>query len=179
MPLPTSPSPPTLPVFDGFDTQSCQTVTDLFESQRWQRGEYLFVEGNDDKHQGAMVIICTGVVWLERNVANGPNRRVATLNAGSVFGETSLIVGGPHTVSAVAGEAVEALVLYQRAFDELRSEHPDIALALTINLARTLTVRLRAMNDLVSAHLAEEADVLSVPSDLDQLRHQVLHEWQL
>ena len=79
-------------------------------------------------------VVLDGSVIVKRN-----NRKVATLEAGSMVGELSLLDHGPRTASAVCATDCSLLVIEQRRFQAVLEDVPS----LTKKLLATLATRLR------------------------------------
>ena len=82
-------------------------------------------------------VILEGDVTIKRN-----NRKVATLTAGDVVGELSLLDHGPRTATAVCDTDCSLLVIDQRRFLTVLDEVPAISHKLMASLAS----RIRAMD---------------------------------
>ncbi|HBL60423.1 MAG TPA: hypothetical protein DDZ80_18780 [Cyanobacteria bacterium UBA8803] len=70
-------------------------------------------------------------------------QRIATIEAGSVFGEQSFVDGKPRSASVVALTDCCVLSLTLEAFQQLQRDEPEIAFAFLFDIARTLSLRLR------------------------------------
>ena len=68
---------------------------------------------------------------------------MATIDAGSVFGEISFLDGGSRSGTVRAREAGEMLRLDFEAFEVLSARTPALATAVLLDLARIVAVRLR------------------------------------
>ena len=82
-------------------------------------------------------VIIKGSVTVRRN-----GKKVATLGAGSVVGELSLLDHGPRTASVVADTDLEVLVISQRQFLAVIDAIP----ALAHKLLATLALRIRELD---------------------------------
>lgn len=105
-------------------------------------------------------LITTGTV--EVIVGQGDKARpVGTLGAGELFGEMSLIDPGPRSATVKALSDTECVAT---TFDELTEsfeEHPEQVL----EFMKTLTRRLRHMNELVAKLLPEKRGMRHVFND--------------
>jgi len=77
-------------------------------------------------------------------------RRLATVTAGTIFGEMSLLDGRPRSADVVAREDLTCFVLTASDFSKLRREHRDIALEMLAALGTLLGGRLREANQLIA-----------------------------
>lgn len=103
--------------------------------------EITMTEGSMVVDQGEMgreaYIILKGDVTIKRN-----NRKIATLSAGDVVGELSLLDHGPRTASVVCATDCTLLVIDQRRFIGVLDDVPSIA----HKLMGTLASRIRVMD---------------------------------
>ncbi len=72
-----------------------------------------------------------------------------------VFGEISLLDGGPRTATAIAMEKSELFVLTREDLQELITKHPHAAIDLLTMVGR----RLRATDELLRSHVSRNANV--------------------
>lgn len=102
-----------------------------------------FVRGDTITRQGAVAhwlyIIVSGEadVWLE-----SPDRERVHLNtlvAGNVFGEMGMMTGAPRRATVTACTDVECYRLDKAGFEDILSERPDIAMEISMILARRTT----------------------------------------
>ncbi len=107
------------------------------ENRAFLSGEVLFSEGDTG---GVAFIIKKGTVTLTRNTHNGWSKEIATVGAGDIIGELSMIGNKPHSVTAKANEDGEAVIFTQKEYKE-RLHKTDKVLAMIL---RALTTKLRA-----------------------------------
>jgi CRP-like cAMP-binding protein len=81
-----------------------------------------------------------------RLAGEGRTIRLATFAPGTVFGELALLDPGPRSASVEADQELVCYVLTEKAFEQLRQEHPEAAITLVTNLGRELSRRLRQAN---------------------------------
>jgi SulP family sulfate permease len=72
--------------------------------------------------------------------------RLATFGPGQFVGEMAFLDGRPRSATALADTVVRALQIDSAAFARLRSTHPEAALEVALNIARELSLRVRAAN---------------------------------
>ncbi|MCB1629184.1 MAG: cyclic nucleotide-binding domain-containing protein, partial [Xanthomonadales bacterium] len=89
-----------------------------------------FVKGSTITRQGRrahwLYLIVTGEadVWIEQQ---GIRAHIATLKAGSVFGEMGMMTGEPRRASVTAKTDIESLRLGKSGFESVLRARPDIA----------------------------------------------------
>lgn len=90
-------------------------------------------------------------ILKERNAAT--QRKLATIRAGKVIGEMSLIDGLPHSATVVATEPSTLLMITRAGLERLVETYPRLALRLVWKLAQELSQRLRLTSGLLIDHL--------------------------
>ena len=112
-----------------------------------------FVRGDVMTRQGAIAhwlyIVVEGEADVAVEGADGVRRRVATLGAGSVFGEMGLMTGEPRSATVIAKTDVECYRLDKAGFEGIIHSRPQIAEEMSAVLAA------RAMGLKSVAELAE------------------------
>jgi glutaminase len=82
----------------------------------------------------ALVLVGAGEVSVLVDLPGGGSKRLSTLSAGMVFGESALLAGGLRSADVRADTAVQTWSLPASAFARLRTDHPALAAALLHNL---------------------------------------------
>jgi CRP/FNR family transcriptional regulator, cyclic AMP receptor protein len=104
--------------------------------RRYRRGETIFHQGDPGD---SLYIVESGSVKIVLPSPEGEEGAIiATLGRGDFFGELALLDGEPHSATAVAGEAVSALILQQAVFAELLETQPGLRHALIAGLVAEL-----------------------------------------
>ncbi|MGE0762872.1 MAG: cyclic nucleotide-binding domain-containing protein [Bdellovibrionales bacterium] len=97
----------------------------------------------------ALYVIKQGSVRIHQRSSLGDNIEVATLGAGSHFGEMGFVDGEPRSASASAIEKTEIVVFSYEKLRDMLTEYPTIAVKFYQELALFLCGRLRiTTNDL-------------------------------
>ncbi|MBO6519024.1 MAG: cyclic nucleotide-binding domain-containing protein [Rhodospirillales bacterium] len=107
------------------------------EKRFFTAGEIIFAE---DDASGVAYIIKSGRVSLTKRMSNGGSKQVAAIEAGSIIGEMSLIMGQPHSVTATATDDGEALILTKAEYRS-RLAKSDKVLAMIL---KSISDRLRS-----------------------------------
>src|SRR5512133_3451444 len=105
-----------VPVFSLLDAQERATLSELLESEKFTEGSYIFHAG-DAGH--ALYIVLSGRVQVYVENTEGEQIVLAQNEPGDVFGEISLLDGGPRTATAIAIDNCELLRLDRESLQEL------------------------------------------------------------
>ena len=116
------------------------------QKAQFQAGDTILTEREDGRT--AFLIVCGKV---EVVVGSGAKAKaVATLRAGDVFGEMSLLTGEPRAASVVALGEVELLEIARPTFGRVLASHPELA----ANLANLLGQRRSQLRAVAQAGVA-------------------------
>ncbi len=117
-----------------------------------QKNKILFKEGDPAED---FYIIQKGRVRISKIVPGIGEEALAILGAGVYFGEMELIEPSlPRAAQALAHEDCVLQVFKYSDIRELMSADPELGMALAWSIIRTLSDRLRATNDKVTAMFA-------------------------
>lgn len=112
------------------------------ERKRYMPGELLFNEG---AMGDALFIIESGEVDL--TVKKGEDElKLATLPAGAVMGEMTLINIETRSATAKAASESSAIILRNSALSQIFNQNRELFIVILINITRILSKRLRQAN---------------------------------
>ncbi|MBI3934452.1 MAG: DUF1003 domain-containing protein [Acidobacteria bacterium] len=147
-------------MFSLLDEEELQTLSTLLESRRFAKGETIFKRGDVGD---CLYIIRQGVVEVYVETTEGEKIVFAEDTAGDVFGEISLLDGGPRTATAVALEDTDALTCDRENMLEFVTKHPSAALDVMTAMGRNLRTTDELLRSQVSRNLnAEEEEHLTI-----------------
>lgn len=107
-------------------------------------GAHIFKQG---ELGGALYIVVDGRVILEREINNQTDSiSLNAVNPGEYFGEISLFLDAPRSVTATAMEPSKVIKLINKDFSQFASKYP----ALLIELNRILSLNLVEAHDKIS-----------------------------
>lgn len=146
-------------LFELLDDQESAALCGLLETRHYNKGETIFAAGDAGD---SLYIVRSGIVQVFIENYEGQKIVLRENLNGDVFGDISLIDGGPRTATAVATEETETLTLDRDQLLELITKHPHAGLDLLTVMGR----RLRATNELLRTQVSrnlneEEEDVLT------------------
>ncbi len=149
-----------IPMFALMDEAERLSLAELLETRKFDKGDTVFNFGDAGD---ALYIIRTGSVQVFIENYQGDKIILRENLAGDVFGDISMLDGGPRTATAVATEDTECLVLDRDQLVELITKHPHAGL----DLLTVMGGRLRATNELlrtqVSRNLNEVIEIETTP----------------
>src|SRR3954468_20945907 len=142
-------------LFELMDDVERDALCGLMETQRFEKGQTVFAAGDAGD---SVYIVLMGNVQVYIENYEGQKIILRENQKGDVFGDISLLDGGPRTATAVAVEDTEVLSLDRDQLLELIQRHPHAGLDLLTVMGR----RLRANNELlrtqVTRNLNEEEE---------------------
>ena len=136
-----------LEVLQALTEEQLEILKPKLRRQTFERGQQVFVEGAQSEE---LYIIARGSASVKIRLA-GTDRetRLVTFAPGTVFGEIALLDTEPRSATITADEPLVCYVLSANDFDEIKTNHPPIAILLLTNLGRELSSRLRRVNRII------------------------------
>jgi CRP/FNR family transcriptional regulator len=113
------------------------------EVETWKGGEDIVAEGSLGD---ALFLILSGEVAVHRD-----GKTFATLGAGDVFGEMSMVEPAPRSASVSAMSPTFLFRLPHDSLHRLLIDDPATASALLVQIVKTLSERLRRANHMLSS----------------------------
>ncbi|MFT4774033.1 MAG: CRP/FNR family cyclic AMP-dependent transcriptional regulator [Candidatus Azotimanducaceae bacterium] len=123
-----------VPLFNACSKKELETVAKAADEIMMTEGSLIVDQGQTGREA---FVILSGEVTIKRS-----GRKVATLGAGDVVGELSLLDHGPRTASAICATDCTLLVIDQRRFIGVLNDVPSIA----YKLMGVLASRIRQMD---------------------------------
>lgn len=143
------------PPFSGLDVQALDRVAAVARRRRFERGEFLFLEGEPCR---AIYFIVRGRVRVSKVSAEGREQVLALLGPGDGLNLVPLFDGGPNPASAQALTEVEVWAFSCPDFRRLVEEFPQVARNILADFAAKLRFLVGLVEDLsfrtVGARLA-------------------------
>jgi CRP/FNR family cyclic AMP-dependent transcriptional regulator len=123
-----------VPLFNACSKKELEKVAKAADEIMMTEGSLIVDQGQTGREA---FVILSGEVTIKRS-----GRKVATLGAGDVVGELSLLDHGPRTASAICATDCTLLVIDQRRFIGVLNDVPSIA----YKLMGVLASRIRQMD---------------------------------
>jgi SulP family sulfate permease len=118
------------------------------QRRQFDAGTLLYRQGDA---ADAIDLVAVGRLAVERVGPDGRRHRLRTLTTRTVVGEMGFICRVPRSATVVTEGPATVYTLSRAAFEQLRSERPDLAAAFDDFLLRTLAERLTMTERMVSA----------------------------
>ncbi len=130
----------------GLSEDEIAILLNHMQEHTYASGECLFKRGDPGD---TLYMLLSGRIEIRVPVSqDGLYKRLVALRPGAIFGEMAILRGAPRSADAVATEdATEVLSLHSSALDQLRLDHPGIALTLIRNIGVHLAVRLASSTE--------------------------------
>jgi uncharacterized membrane protein len=135
-----------VPMFSLLDFEERSTLSELLGTCHFEKGDTLFSFGDPGE---CLYLVRSGRVEVFVESFQGDKILLAANEPGDIFGEISLLDGGPRTATAVAIETTECLSLDREKLQEFIARHPHAAIDLLTVMGR----RLRATDELLRTHV--------------------------
>lgn len=143
MPRPLIETMSGLGLFRGFDPATLQVVVPILKPVECAAGQPLFRQGEAGR---TAFILLSGGMRIEVEAPTQGNLVVATAGPGEVVGEIALVDPGPRSATAIAVEPTSCMALTTDALKALERRRPDVVARMLLNLSRTISGRLRALD---------------------------------
>ncbi len=140
-----------VPLFALLGAHERRALAELFNTVQLQRDDAIFSYGDAGD---SLYIVRKGRVRIFMEDARGQRIVLAENGPGEIFGEISLLDGGPRTASAEAAENTVLLMLNRDDLLEFITKHPGAALSLLTVMGQ----RLRATNELLRSNASKNVN---------------------
>lgn len=155
-------------LFGGLTPPEIDEIAEVCEVFEMAAGEQLFRQGGE---ADALYIVARGEIQVQSATPTGAKILLATLGAGSVVGEMSLIGGGARSATVEVTQDAAILRLTHLAFNGLREAKSMAAYRVVLRLARILGERRRRSEARVNEVFADPAEFLD---DFESQVHDML-----
>jgi CRP-like cAMP-binding protein len=109
----------------------------------WSEGESLCIEGEVSDN---MFVILKGQLRVLRKDVNGENKELAVLDPPAMVGQMGLVDGSPRSATCQAATSLGALVISQKAFNDLLEEASSAGSSFRHLLLSSMTRQLTTAN---------------------------------
>ncbi len=137
-----------LELFQGIDRDDLATLETAILTFEFEAGQTILRAGEEAR---LIFIVARGSVSIHLGDSSVESRRIAAVGPGQSFGEMALLDGGRRSANAVADTPVLAYGFAVEEVRRLAKDRPQILEAMLANIVRSLSGRLRAANDQITA----------------------------
>lgn len=143
-----------IPLLAGMDASELERVGHFMARFEAPAGERLFAQGEESD---AVYLLEEGQVEIESELPEGRRVTLASLGAGELIGETSLLGGGRRSGTARVSAPARGWVLHRSGVEMLRLDAGEGSVELVARLSELVLRRLRARYDAIAAELDQTA----------------------
>jgi uncharacterized membrane protein len=141
-----------VPLFALLDDEERAALADVLEVARFPKGQAIFCTGAVG---GALYLVNAGLVRVSIENNEGAEVILGEYGRGQVFGEISLLDGGPRTSTAVALQDTEVLILNRSHLLDMITKHPHSAM----DLLTVIGARLRATEQFLRTQVTRNVNL--------------------
>jgi CRP/FNR family cyclic AMP-dependent transcriptional regulator len=134
----------TVSLFQDLDEPTLATLTPLLVSKKAKAGETIFRESDNSD---ALYVVERGRIVVSKHVRDDVDIVLTRFHPGDFFGEMGLFDAAPRSASAQADLDTILWVLGRNAFNQIMSDHAELAAKICYRLVSVFVQRLRATND--------------------------------
>ncbi len=131
-------SVPENPFFRGLSPEQLDLILPLFEPIRIPAGSTIFKQGDEATY---LYVVQQGSVTIQYKPYDGPMITLSHLQAGAIFGWSSVVGGDTYTSDAISTNDVETLRLRGSDLVQLCTDHPAAGSAILDRLAEAVSPR--------------------------------------
>jgi uncharacterized membrane protein len=141
-----------VPLFALLDDEERVALARVLEVARFPKGQAIFRVGDVG---GALYLVNVGLVRVFIENIEGAEVILGQYSRGQVFGEISLLDGGPRTSTAIALEEAEVFILNRSHLLEMIAKYPHSAM----DLLTVIGARLRATDQLLRRQVTRNVNI--------------------
>lgn len=136
-------------VWGGLTEEQQEKIYRRLEVGTFKKGEYVFRKGEQPTH---LYLVKSGAVEIITSDEDVSIHK-ETVTAGGSFGVAALIAMQTSSVTAIALEDSEIIVLSRKALLDLRHEDTEVFALLMMNMAREVARKLLSTDSMLLQHL--------------------------
>lgn len=128
-------------LFKGLATKEIEFLGSLFSAHSVAEGKTVFVENMPGE---ALYIVKRGTIRISHMLSENNEQILVVLGAGDMLGELAIIDGEARATSARVAEDAILYAIKRTDFMKLASEKPRLGMQLTLNIAKSMSVKMRS-----------------------------------
>jgi CRP-like cAMP-binding protein len=138
-----------LEFFTEFSDEEIDKILAQCQLKEYAEGETALAEGNLKKR--TLSIIYSGQFKIVKAISDIENKIITTISDGEAYGEMSFFDNRPPCASVISVEHAKVLEIVEEAYNVLIEEYPKLALKMNNRLLRTMSGRIRALNEQIAS----------------------------
>ena len=139
------------PLFQTLSSEQVGRIAAITTRREVPGGTAIFVEGSSG---GEMYVLLSGKVRISKRLPGVGEEALAILEPGAYFGEMAMVDDSPRSADALAHTGCAVAVIKREELEQLMFIDKDMAYVLLWTFVRTLSVRLREMNEKIQGFFA-------------------------
>ena len=125
----------TIPLFHGLNNKQLKLLANRFVPRSYEAGKNIVTQGKGGE---GMFVMISGRAEAVVESSDGTKTQVNEFVSRDFFGEVAMLDDGPRTASVIATEETECLVLTRSDFIALMQNDAEMAIEITVALAKRL-----------------------------------------
>ena len=125
----------TIPLFHGLNNKQLKLLANRFVPRSYEAGKNIVTQGKGGE---GMFVMIAGRAEAVVESSDGTKTQVNEFVSRDFFGEVAMLDDGPRTASVIATEETECLVLTRSDFIALMKNDAEMAIEITVALAKRL-----------------------------------------
>ena len=125
----------TIPLFHGLNNKQLKLLANRFVPRSYEAGKNIVTQGKGGE---GMFVMISGRAEAVVESSDGTKTTVNEFVSRDFFGEVAMLDDGPRTASVIATEETECLVLTRSDFIALMKNDAEMAVEITVALAKRL-----------------------------------------
>ena len=130
------------PLFGDFSEDDCRELLHIITLRDLKYREVLYRAGERDTDLHGLFIVQAGLVSIFKDPEPSPDCQIATVSAGQIFGETSLVFDQEHSATVAAVNDTRLIQISKAGFIALKKKNPQVGLKVMEVVAKALASRL-------------------------------------
>ncbi|MDR1317935.1 MAG: diguanylate cyclase [Spirochaetales bacterium] len=127
-------------IFEDLRDEECEILLSRMERVKAAKGKTIFREGAEGEQ---MYVILKGNVSISTQLADGTELLLASVDAGSFFGDMAIIENAPRSATCTAARACDLLSLNRSDFYDIIHSYPEMALKILYRMLLIMSQRFK------------------------------------
>ena len=142
-------------LFDGLSEVQISEIIKIAEDVSFNAGQSIMEEGDENQD---IYILVEGKVSIEKKAGAWVTVKIAiSQQIGMMLGEMALIDNKPRSATVRAETPVRLVSLGREKLEKFFEGNPEAMATIALNIARTLSNRLRHSNEMITDYLTHHA----------------------